>query len=160
MAIRPKSVVDIQMTGTVQSHACTEVGVRGLVSFIDEPPARGGTDRGLTPTETVVAALIGCTNVIAQRIAHRDGITLDDMRIKAHGQFDRRGAALEDPVTVPFVAIRLEVDLASDATPEQIDRLRADLARYCPVSVMLRASGTEIHETWTVRPLSSSGETR
>jgi len=153
MAIRPKTHVDILMTGTVRSHACTEIGVRSLTSYIDEPPARGGTDRGPTPTETVVAALIGCTTVISHRIAERDGITLSDMRISANGKFDRRGAALEEEIEIPFPAIRLEIDVATDATPDQLDRLRTDLARFCPVSKMLRASGTDVEEVWTPRPL-------
>lgn len=153
MAIRMKSHVEMRMTGTAASHARTDIAVRDLTAVIDEPEARGGTNKGLTPTETLLSALIGCTNVISSRLAERDGLRLEGMEIAARASFDRRGAALEADVAVPFPAIALDITLRSDATPDQLDRLKRDLATHCPIARVLRAAGTEITETWTVTPL-------
>lgn len=153
MAIRPKTLIDIRMSGNAVSHARTDISARDVTAIIDEPAVRGGTNLGLTPTETLVSSLIGCTNVVSQRLAHRDGVTFGEMTITAKGDFDRRGAALEAEVDVPFPRIALTIDVATDASPEQLDRIAADLARYCPIAKVIRAAGTVIDETWTARPL-------
>jgi putative redox protein len=153
LAIRPKTLIEMRMTGTAVTHARTDISVRDVSAIIDEPAARGGTNLGLTPTETLVSALIGCTNVISQRLAHRDGVTFGPMTITAKGEFDRRGAALEAEIDVPFTHIALLIDVATDATPEQLDLIKTDLGRYCPIAKVIRAAGTVIDETWTARPL-------
>jgi len=151
--IKMKTTVDMKMSGKVHHHARTDVTVRDVVAIIDEPVARGGTNLGLTPTETLVSALIGCTNVITQRIAHRDGVKIGTMAIDALAKLDRRGAAMEAEIDVPFPSIALTITLTTDATPAQMEVIKTDLARFCPIAKVLRASGTEIAETWTVSAL-------
>lgn len=153
MAIRPKTTVDMKMTGTVVSHARTDIAVRDITGIIDEPAARGGTNLGLTPTETLVAALVGCTNVISQRLAHREGVTFGEMTIDAKAKFDRRGASLEEEVDLPFPVIELSIEVQTDATPEQLETIKTDLGKFCPIAKMIRAAGSEIIETWTALPL-------
>ncbi|MDP2087556.1 MAG: OsmC family protein [Gemmobacter sp.] len=151
--IRPKTTVDMKLAGTVVHHARIDIAVRDLTMIVDEPAARGGTNAGITPTETMVSALVGCTNVISQRIAHRDGVHFGAMTINAHAKFDRRGAALEEEIETPFTTIALEIDVATDATEAQMEVIKTDLARFCPIAKVLRAAGTVIEETWNVRPL-------
>lgn len=151
--IKPKTTVDMRVSGTVVHHARTDIAVRDLTMIIDEPAARGGTNMGITPTETLVSALVGCTNVITQRIAHRDGVHIGAMTVNAHAKLDRRGAAMEEEIGIPFPSIALTIDLATDATPAQLDLIKTDLARFCPIAKVLRAAGTVIDETWTTRPL-------
>lgn len=156
MAIRPKTEVTLSLTGHGQSHARSQVRTRDVATVIDEPLERGGTNLGLSPTETLMASLIGCTNVIAKRIAHGMGVRMDDMKVTLQATFDRRGTMLAEEVAVPFPRIVMEIAVATDATPEQIAAIRTDLARFCPVSKVLRAAGTEIDENWTVTPLTSA----
>lgn len=153
MAIRPKTTVDMQMTGNAVSHARTDIAVRDITGIIDEPAARGGTNMGLTPTETLVAALVGCTNVISQRLAHREGVRFGEMKIDAKARFDRRGASLEEEVEVPFPLIDLRIEVQTDATPEQLETIKTDLGKFCPIAKVIRAAGSEITETWTALPL-------
>lgn len=153
MAIKMKTTVDLLLNGSVANHARTDITARDLTVCIDEPLARGGTNLGLTPTETLVSALIGCTNVISQRIAHRDGVSFGDMTINATAKFDRRGVSLEEEIEAPFVSIALDITVKTDATEAQLDRIKTDLARFCPIAKMIRAAGTPITETWTVLPL-------
>lgn len=153
MAIRLKTQVEMKMTGTVTSHSRTEIAVRDVTSVIDEPLARGGTNTGPTPTETFLSALMGCTNVVSHRIAAREGVTFGAMTITLRAEFDRRGAAIEAPVDVPFPLIEMDVKVATDASQAKLDFIASELAKFCPIAVVLRAAGTEIRETWTPLPL-------
>ena len=73
------NVVTMKLEGSVKSHARTDILARDVESVIDEPTVRGGTNLGLTPTETLMASLIGCTNVISHRIAERINVKINKM---------------------------------------------------------------------------------
>ena len=153
MAIRPKTVVDMKLMGVGETHARSRVTGRDVAVVIDEPAARGGTNMGLTPTETLVASLIGCTNVIGSRVAEKMGLHVEDLRIEANAQFDRRGVMLEEEIDVPFPEISLSISCRTNATPEQVDAWKRDLAKFCPIGKVIRQSGTRLTETWTIEPL-------
>lgn len=150
MNIRPKTQVTMRMQGHARSHARTDIAVRDLQTIIDEPLERGGTNLGLSPTETFVAALVGCTNVISHKIAHKNGFELQRMTVNAAATFDRRGVTLAEDVAVPFPEITLTIDVATDASAEQLAQLQRELAMYCPIAKLVRASGTVLNEVWTV----------
>lgn len=150
--VRAKTTIRMRMQGDVRSHSRTDVAVRDLTQIIDEPIERGGTNLGMSPTETLVASLIGCTSVISHKIAHKNGIELQDMVVRAEVDFDRRGVLLTEEVEVPFPALTLTVDVRSDASIEQIDQLRLELSRFCAISKVIKASGTAVTEVWNVTP--------
>ena len=76
-----KTEVTMKISATCPHHSRADVSVRDVETVIDEPTERGGTNLGLTPTETMVAALIGCTNVITNKI-----VDSYDMKIDAMGR--------------------------------------------------------------------------
>lgn len=149
-AIKQKSIVTMQAHGEVVHHARTDVSVRDLTVTIDEPSERGGTNQGATPTETLVIALIGCTTVVSHRIAERLGIELENMSVNVAADFDRRGVMQEEHLTVPFPKMDLQVSVTTSASDEDMRTLQEDLKKFCPISNMIRQSGTELIETWTV----------
>ena len=56
--------------GRMLSPTATELQVRDLEPVIsDEPPARGGDNRGPSPLELVLCSLCACTNVSTTRMA-------------------------------------------------------------------------------------------
>jgi uncharacterized OsmC-like protein len=148
--VKLKTVVDMSLKGTVESHARTRVATRDVSTVIDEPAVRGGTNMGLTPTDTLMAALIGCTNVISQRIAHNKGVEPADLTIDVKAQFDRRGVSLEEAIAVPFPQITLTITGRSNATPAQLEEIKEDLTKFCLLSVVIRAAGTRIDEVWNI----------
>ena len=150
VTVRPKTAVQQHITATCPTHSRTDLQVRDLESVIDEPRERDGTNLGFTPTETLVAALIGCTNVISHKIAHKHGIAFHDMKIEAEATFDRRGAMLEAEVRVPFPKIVLTVNVRTDASDAEMEKVKTELPMYCPVSKVIREAGTEIEEVWNV----------
>ncbi len=148
--IQPKMVVTMAMAGACPSHARTDVSVRDLVISIDEPIERGGTNAGPSPTETMIAALIGCTNVITQRVAEKAGVEIEDMAVKAEARFDRRGVALAEDISLPFPEIVLTIDLTTGAGEAAIEVVKADLRKYCPVSRVFTEAGTNVITNWNI----------
>ena len=149
----PKTEVTMSMSATGETHARTKINIRDVSSIIDEPEARGGTNQGLTPTETLMASLIGCTNVISKRIAHKMGIELGEMDIQLSAKFDRRGTMLEEEIDIPFSSVTMDIEIDTDATEEQMTALKTDLAKFCPIAKVLRGSGVKIIENWIVNPI-------
>ena len=148
MAIRQKTTITIKLNGKGTSHSRSETAVRDLVSVIDEPIERGGTNEGLSPTETTFASLIGCTNVIGNKCAAKLGVDIGHLAFEMEVDFDRRGVLLAEEVEVPFKAIRLSVAADGPASGEDIQRVAAETEKYCAISKMISNSGTDLTVTW------------
>ena len=148
--ITPKTVIGFAMSATCPTHARTEIAIRDLATIVDEPEERGGTNKGPSPTETLIAALIGCTNVIASRLAEASGVALDEMTIAAEAQFDRRGVRLEEEIEVPFPQVTLTINITTESGADEIERLKTDLGKYCPLSKVLTNAGTTLDVVWNV----------
>src|SRR5262249_44733655 len=103
--VREKTTVTQRIRGNCPTHSRTEISVRDVKGVVDEPKEREGTNMGPTPTETMVAALIACTNVITHKCAKKHGVELKAMTIDAESTFDRRGAQLLEEIEVPFQKI-------------------------------------------------------
>jgi organic hydroperoxide reductase OsmC/OhrA len=78
------------------------------------------------------------------------GIALKAMTIDAESTLDRRGTQLLEEIEVPFPKIRLLVDVTTDASEADLEKVKADLHRFCPISKVVRNSGTELEEVWNV----------
>ena len=148
--VKQKTVVTSKFTAEATAHSRTDVKVRDLSTVIDEPVERGGTNQGLTPAETLMAALLGCTNTIFHRCADKHGVKLQKMSMRLDGQLDRRGVTLQEELDVPFPKMTMFVDIVTDAPDAAIEAAKRDLHKFCPVSKVIRASGTELEEVWTV----------
>lgn len=153
VTVKEKTIVTTKISADCPSHARSDLTCRDVSMIVDEPQARGGTNLGFTPTETFVAALIGCTNVVGNRVAHHLGVDIKHMRIEAEYDMDRRGPLLQAEVDVPFVEVRLDIHVTTEASEAEIDKVKTELAKYCPVAKMLTTAGTRIVDTWhIVRP--------
>lgn len=148
--VKEKTVVTQRIHGDCPTHSRTEISTRDVRTIIDEPKERDGTNMGPTPTETLVATLIACTNVIGHKCARIHGVTLSAMSIDAEAAFDRRGTQLLEEIEVPFPKIRLIINIATDANDTDIEKVKTDLHRFCPVSKVIRNAGTQIDEVWNV----------
>lgn len=147
-APQPKPTVKLRASAHCPSHSLAEVSVRDLNFSIDEPTERGGTNKGPTPTDTAIAALIGCTNVIGNKCADSLGIDVGHLDITAVCDFDRRGVSLTEEISVPFSKIILTVTTNGTASEAELKNLAAEVAKYCPLSKLFRKAGTEIVDVW------------
>ena len=149
-AVTQKTVVTQKLEGRCTSHSRTDVAVRDRTVVIDEPTERGGTNQGLTPTETMMASLIGCTNVITHKVAAKNNVSIKSMNVRLEAQFDRRGVMLQEELDVPFPSATLYIDLETDADAAAVEKVKRELAMFCPVSKVFRAAGIELKEVWNV----------
>ena len=148
MSAKPKLRVRLRAKAECPSHSLANVEVRDVAFAIDEPEERGGTNKGPAPTETAIAALIGCTNTIGHKCAKSLGIEIGHLDISAVCDFDRRGVTLEEEVDLPFMKIALRVETSSAVTDADLERLTAEVAKFCPLSKLFKQAGTEIEEEW------------
>ncbi|MCP4317241.1 MAG: OsmC family protein [Hyphomicrobiales bacterium] len=148
MAIRMKTEVTLKARAACPSHSRADVSLRDLTFAIDEPVERGGSNAGPTPTDTALAALIGCTNVIGHKCADKLGVDIGHLDISASCTFDRRGVTLEEEIDVPFRKIELSVVSDGNASDEALQRVASEVRKYCPLSKLFTSAGTEITEIW------------
>jgi uncharacterized OsmC-like protein len=152
--IRQKTTIKARQSGVGQTHSRTHVRIRDVYHIIDEPLERDGTNLAPSPTETMMSSLIGCTNVISKKIAKKLGVTFGKMTMDMTYDFNRLGTMLQEEVEVPFNDVVLDISIETDATPEQLEAIKHELEKFCPVAKVFRAAGMTITENWTAVPLS------
>lgn len=150
MAFDMPDIFKITVQGVCPSHGRTNVSARQHTVVIDEPPSRGGTDKGASPLETLLASFAGCTNVIATDIVEEMGIDLKITSVEVVGSLDTRGFRNVADVTVPFPEVELNVGVAGNVSEGQVKELKTALAKRCPVSVIFRQAGSKVTETWII----------
>lgn len=144
-----ENVVHMKVDGSSKSHSRTDIITRDVESVIDEPIVRGGTNLGLSPTETLVSSLIGCTNVITHRIMEKMGFKINSMNIRSKTIFNKDGVGLIQEVEVPFPEITLDIEISTNASESDLVKVQKQLAMYCPIAKVIRNAGTKINENWT-----------
>ena len=97
-------------------------------------PATGGDGQSACSADMLLEALVGCAGVTLRAVATALGISLRDATIRAEGDLDFRGTlGVSKDVPVGFKQIRLNVDLDTEASEEQIATLLRLTERYCVV---------------------------
>ena len=142
-------VVTNRAHGDMVTATATAIHVRDLPPLVsDEPPARGGEDRGQTPLELLLASLCACTTVTTGRMAAKLRFPYDHLESFAEGELDTRGRKGLADVPVHYRAVRLRVRIATDEPDARIGRLADLVDRYCPVNSLFRAAIPDYTVTW------------
>ena len=94
-----------RLVGEAVPHSRTDISVRDVKVIKAEPLERDGTNMGASPTETMMAALVACTNNVATRIAHHQKLNFEIASIACDVEFDRCGVISAEPIIVPFPKI-------------------------------------------------------
>ena len=104
-------------------------------------PATGGNGRSACSADMLLEALIGCAGVTLSAVATALGISLRDARIRAEGDLDFRGTlGVAKDAPIGFTEIRLNFELDTDASEEQLANLIRLTERYCVVYQTLNQS--------------------
>ena len=97
-------------------------------------PATGGDGQSACSADMLLEALVGCAGVTLSAVATALGVPLRNAIIRAEGDLDFRGTlGVSKDVPVGFKQIRLNFDLDTDASEEQIATLLRLTERYCVV---------------------------
>lgn len=148
MGVQMKTTVTLRADAHCASHSESRVSVRDLIFHVDEPTERGGTNLGPTPTDTALAALIGCTNVIGHKCAKKLGVDIGHLDISAKCAFDRRGVILAEEIEVPFESVELTVVSDGAASASELKSVASEVAKFCPLSKLFENAGTKLTVIW------------
>jgi uncharacterized OsmC-like protein len=97
-------------------------------------PATGGDGLAACSGDMLLEALVACAGVTLNAVATALGIQLRDATIRAEGDLDFRGTlGVSKDVAVGFQQIRLQFELDTDASEEQLASLLRLTERYCVV---------------------------
>ena len=97
-------------------------------------PATGGSGAELCSGDMLLEALVACAGVTLKAVATALDVPLRDALVRAEGDLDFRGTlGVDRAAPVGFRAIRLSIELDTDAPQEKIDALLKLTERYCVV---------------------------
>jgi uncharacterized OsmC-like protein len=103
-------------------------------------PATGGDGSLLCSGDMLLEALVACAGVTLQAVATSLAISVSSGRVRAEGDLDFRGTlGVDREAPVGFSAIRLSLELETDADEEQLAALQRLTERYCVVYQTLTA---------------------
>ena len=135
VTLRAKGQVGPNVTCKIETgKACVEAGLH---------PATGGDGRSACSADMLLEALVGCAGVTLSAVATALNIPLRGATVRAEGDLDFRGTlGVSKDVPVGFKEIRLNFDIDTDATDEQVATLIRLAERYCVVYQTLSKPAT------------------
>jgi uncharacterized OsmC-like protein len=97
-------------------------------------PATGGNGLQVCSGDLLLEALVACAGVTLSAVATAIGIEITEGEITAEGDLDFRGTlGVSKEAPVGFKIIRMNFNLQSNATTEQLESLKKLTERYCVV---------------------------
>ena len=104
-------------------------------------PATGGDGLSACSGDMLLEALVACAGVTLNAVATAIGVAVRSGTVRAEGDLDFRGTlGVAKDAPVGFQRIRLDFDLDTDASEEQLGTLIRLTERYCVVFQTLRQS--------------------
>ncbi|HKW81053.1 MAG TPA: OsmC family protein [Casimicrobiaceae bacterium] len=102
-------------------------------------PATGGDGMSACSGDMLLEALVACAGVTLNAVATAIGVDIRSGAVRAEGDLDFRGTlGVDKEAPVGFQRIRLDFDLDTDATQEELATLLRLTERYCVVYQTLR----------------------
>lgn len=112
-----------------QDGTVFEVGAHASVGGDGELPCSG---------DLFLASLAACQEITIRLVAAALGVRLDRLAVRVEGDWDARGTlAVDREAPVGYGAIRIAIDVDTDADDDQVRRLLKSSRRYCVVSATL-----------------------
>ena len=128
------AMVTLAASGTLGEHVSCSVQTGRAIAEAGLHPASGGDGSLLCSGDMLLEALVACAGVTLQAVATSLGIAIDSGRVRAEGDLDFRGTlGVDREAPVGFAAIRLTLELDTDAPDEDMATLHKLTERYCVV---------------------------
>ena len=137
-----QALVTLRASGSLdgQEISCRVDTGRALVEA-GLHPATGGTGLQACSGDMLLEALAACAGVTLRAVATALEIPVRGGTVHVEGDLDFRGTlGVSKDAPVGFQAIRLRLDLDTDATQDRLDTLLKLTERYCVVLQTLRMS--------------------
>src|SRR5947207_9343914 len=128
------ALVTLRAEGRIGENVTCKIETGKAPVEVGLHPATGGDGLSACSADMLLEALVGCAGVTLRAVATALGIELRDATIHAQGDLDFRGTlGVSKDAPVGFREIRLEFDLDTDASEEQLATLLRLTERYCVV---------------------------
>ena len=102
-------------------------------------PATGGNGLNLCSGDMLLEALVACAGVTLGAVATAIGVVIQSGAVRAEGDLDFRGTlGVAKDAPVGFARIRLNFDLETNASTDELNTLIRLTERYCVVYQTLR----------------------
>jgi uncharacterized OsmC-like protein len=126
--------IDVVIESINQGGFQTKILIRDHEIISDQPYGFNGQNKGPKPSELVLAALAACQETTYRIFAEDMGIQIGKISVQLRGTQDLRGfMAMDNEIPAGFINIEGKVFIQSDATEEELERLRQRVDQHCPV---------------------------
>ena len=133
------AVVTLRAQGTLGSGISCNVETGQALVEAGLHPATGGDGTLACSGDMLLEALVACAGVTLNAVATAIDVPLREACLIAEGDLDFRGTlGVDRDASVGFRAIRLNIELDTDAGADLIDNLLKLTKRYCVVYQTLR----------------------
>jgi uncharacterized OsmC-like protein len=134
------ALITLRATGSLGDDVTCNVETGRALVTAGLHPGTGGTGLNLCSGDMLLQALVACAGVTLGAVSTSLGIPLRDARLRAEGDLDFRGTlGVSRDASVGFRAIRLTIELDTDASADERAKLLALTERYCVVYQTLSA---------------------
>ncbi len=129
------AVVTLEATGELDGDGLT-CSVQTGQALVEAGlhPATGGDGSAVCSGDLLLDALVACAGVTLRAVATALGVTVRAGQVRAEDDIDFRGTlGVDRDAPVGFRAIRLTIDVDSDADPVTLDKVVELTERYCVI---------------------------
>lgn len=132
-------MITLKAEGRIGEHVTCSIETGKALVEAGLHPATGGNGMFACSGDMLLEALAACAGVTMAAVATSIGVPLRGGTVRAEGDLDFRGTlGVSKEVPVGFQRIRLQFELDTDATADQIATLHRLTERYCVVYQTLR----------------------
>jgi putative redox protein len=153
-SVRPKNTIatfKLHSEGTKVAQTIYSEGSQHIIKT-DVAPAFGGKDAAPSPIAYALSSLISCSQVTAQLVAKDFGVKLQQFEFDIVADFDTTvlvtGATDGNP---NFETIAIQTIVETDISDEQLEQIRLETERRCPIFQLFSRSGVDITNQWSIR---------
>jgi uncharacterized OsmC-like protein len=128
------ALVTLRAEGRIGENITCKIETGQALVEVGLHPATGGDGQSACSADMLLEALVGCAGVTLRAVATALNVPLRGATIRAEGDLDFRGTlGVSKDAPVGFKEIRLNFDLDTDASEEQLTTLIRLTERYCVV---------------------------
>uniref|UniRef100_A0A7C2JZF6 OsmC family peroxiredoxin n=1 Tax=Schlesneria paludicola TaxID=360056 RepID=A0A7C2JZF6_9PLAN len=148
-----KATIAVRGTLDLPRLACLIETGRGPVTEAGMHPLAGGDGTFACSADMLLEALVGCAGVTLCAVATAMSIPIARGAVIAEGDLDFRGTlGVSKDAPVGFTAVRLRLELKTDADDSVLEKLAKLTERYCVVAQSLSEAARPVVTVQRVSP--------